>query len=700
MYRIGVDIGGTFTDLVLVSDGTVPRIYKEPSTPHDPAKAIVDGLRALATGEGLGLDELLGRTRLFVHGTTIATNTVIQRNGPPTGLICTEGFRDVLYFRDGFKDDRFNLRFAPPQPFVDRHLRIGVPERVDSAGQVVTQLDEGAVRAAAQRCRERGVRTVAVAFLWSMVNPAHEHRAAEIVREEIPGAFVVCSSDVLPEIREWQRTSAAVLSAYLLPGIDAYFQDLLRVLADEGLPAPPLIMQLNGGCASVREILQRPVYALHSGPAAAPAAATHHTARRGVSGNVITVDMGGTSFDVCVVNDGRPALSRDLTVDGQPVGVAGIAVHTVGAGGGSIASIDDGGALRVGPMSAGATPGPAAYGSGGTLPTVTDANVVLGYIQPETFLGGRRELRRDLAEQAMAEHVAGPLAVDLDEAAAGVVRVVNAHMVAAIRAVSVDQGLDPRRFTLVSGGGAGGLHTVSLARELGMERVVIPREAGTLCAFGMAVTNVRHDGMRAHFCNSSELSAAVIAEIHRDLESQARAQLTEEGFGPDQIAIGWMVDARYPGQAHELTVELPATASIDAGAIEAAFHAAHDRQFGYRRDGMPVEILHWRIAATGALPAATEPVVELSGATPQPSLVREMHIVGQGRCPVPIYDADAFPVGGSVRGPAVLASATTTILLERKEDVLTFDDPASFVVDIGVEPESSIAVLSESMEHA
>ncbi len=549
MLRIGIDIGGTFTDLTVLEDDGRAHLWKEPTTPDDPLRAIVTGLEGMAGSLDRSVSDLLGEARLFVHGTTIATNTVIQRNGPRIGLLATGGFRDVLYFRDAWKPERFNVRFAPPEPFVDRFLRLGVTERINSAGEVVTELDEDQVREHARYLGRHGVEAVAVAFLWSIMNPDHEQRAAAILQEELPDAYVICSADVVPEIREWERTSAAVLSAYILPGIDGYFRRLKGEVTSSGLREDPLIMQLNGGCAPIDEVLKRPVYALHSGPAAAPAAAAYHAGRRGLA-DVITIDMGGTSFDVCLVRDGAPARSRSIRVDQQPVGVEGVAVHSVGAGGGSIAFVDEGGALNVGPRSAGSVPGPAAYGAGGTEPTVTDANVVLGYLDPKAFLGGRRELRADLAEEAVAKGVGEPLGLDPVAAAAGVIRVVNASMTAAVRAVSVERGLDPRNFALVVGGGAGGLHSCGIARDLGIRQVVIPREAGTLCAFGMTVTDVRHDYLEALHATSGSLDSTALDRLYGGLEEKGRSRLLEDGFEAEEIVVERSVDARYPGQVY------------------------------------------------------------------------------------------------------------------------------------------------------
>jgi len=669
VHRIGIDIGGTFTDFSIADETGRAFLWKEPSRPDDPLGAILDGLRASAEQLGTTLGDLLADTRLLVHGTTVATNTVIQRNGPRTGLVCTQGFRDVLFFRDAFKPERFNIRISPPEPFVDRYLRVGVRERIWSDGSIVSPLHEDDVRAAAAHFRRHDVKTIAVALLWSIVNPDHERRVAEILREELPDAYVVCSADVLPEIREWERTSAAVLSAYLLPAIDGYLRRLEAALHEEGLTGAPLIMQLNGGCAPIDEILRRPVYVLHSGPAAAPAAAAHHAALHGLQ-DLITVDMGGTSFDVCLIRGGAPARSRTLQVELQPVGVAGVDVHSIGAGGGSIAHVDAGGALRVGPRSAGSVPGPVAYGLGATEPTVTDANVTLGYLAPEAFLGGRRELHPDLARQAIEERIAAPLGLDVLRGAAGIIRVVNTNMAAAIRAVSIERGYDPRVFSLLCGGGAGGLHASALASDLGIGDVIIPREAGTLCAFGMTVTDVRHDYVKAAPFLSGSLGPAVLQAVFDELEGEGRARLSADGFTEDEIALERFVDARYPGQVHELTIALATPdgplSDEDMRGLEQTFHSEHQRQFSYNRPELEVELLHWRVGAVGRTGSARAAGEQLPPAEAEAAQIgsRQIYIQATGALEtVPLYQAEQLQDGAIVLGPAVVAGETTTILL-------------------------------------
>jgi N-methylhydantoinase A len=690
-YRVGIDIGGTFTDFVIIDEQGEVTLWKEDSTPDDPKAAIEKGLRDVTANLGISLEDLLSDTEAFVHGSTIATNTLIQRNGGPVGLLCTDGFRDVLYFRDGYKPERFNVHLERPEDFVDRYLRIPVPGRINVDGDVLTELDESAVRAAAARFREAGVKAVAVAFLWSVVNGEHEERAAEILREELPGVGVLCSKDVLSEIREWERTSATVLSAYVLPKIGDYLRRLEDFLGESKLAHPAQYMQINGGCSTVEEIMMRPVNTLGSGPAAAPAAAAFHLAAGagetaggngngasangsgyGGDGNVITVDMGGTSFDVCLIREGRPAMSRSIQVEFQPIGVAGVEVQSIGAGGGSIAWIDTGGALRVGPQSAGAKPGPACYGAGGEEPTVTDANVVLGYLSPEAFLGGRRTLRDDLSEQAVASRVSDKLGLDPLQGAAGIIEVVNANMVGGIRSVSVERGIDPRGYMLVSGGGAGGLHAARLARQLGMGQVMVPPEASTFCAFGMTVTDVRHDYTLSHHALSPTMDISELDDPFAKLEAEARERLRADGFSDDQIQLERSVDARYRNQVHELTIPIPSAEKYSADDLKTivdTFHAEHDSQFTYSLEDVPVEFLHWRLAAIAVSPRVPRPESEVASDPEQAGAdakigERDAYFPEFGeKVPTPVYSTTKLPNGARITGQAIVESPTTTLVI-------------------------------------
>lgn len=686
--RIGVDIGGTFTDFTLLDESGTIKSWKEDSDKVDPVHAIMTGLSAVARNEGRSLRELLGDTEQFVHGSTIATNALIERDGARVALICTEGFRDVLYLRDGYKPNRFDVSWDHPGTFVDRSLCLGVRERIDRDGNVLVALDEDAVRRFAERLRAERVEAVAVALLWSSASDRHELRVRSILEEELPDIPIVHSADVLPEIGEWHRTSATVLSSYVQPAVSTYLARLKDALAREGLRRPPLIMQINGGCSSVEEVIRRPVFTLASGPAAAPAAASYYARELGHD-DVITIDMGGTSLDVCVIHRGRPTMAKS-EVEQQPIGVSGVEVLSVGAGGGSIGWIDEGGALRVGPESAGSRPGPACYAAGGRRPTVTDANVALGYIDPGAFLGGRRLLRRDLAEQAIEEHVAGPLGVDVQHAAAGMLEIVNANMAGAIRTVSVERGIDPRDFVLLAGGGAGGLHATALARMVGMRKVIVPAQAGTLCAFGMSVTDVRQDYLRALHTTSATVDPADLTALFKELEDEARARASAQGFGPADVVFERAVDARYPGQVHELTVPVERDGQYDAAAvraIEELFHAEHERRFSYAMRGKPLEFLHWRLSAygkTGLRQQAKQRGSQTFAApTTERSLLgeREVTFAKSGPTVVQVHDTERMAPGSHVRGPAVVQAPDTTVLLQ-PGDELVMDAARSLVIDV------------------
>ncbi len=497
---------------------------------------------------------------------------------------------------------------------------------------------------------------------------------------------VVCSHAVLPEIREWERTSATAMSAYIVPRISEYLRNVERELSENGLQRPPLIMQINGGCARIPDILRVPVNILASGPAAAPAAALHFAGN--VGEDLITVDMGGTSLDVCMIQGGRAAMSRDIQVEDQPIGVSAVDVHSIGAGGGSIAWIDAGDALRVGPRSAGSRPGPACYDFGGSEPTVTDANVVLGYLSPDAFLGGRRRLRDDLSREAVERHVGQPLGLDAVEAAAGIVQVVNANMVGAIRAVTIERGIDPRGFTLVCGGGAGGLHATEMARALGMERVFVPLEAGVFCAFGMTVTDVRHDHLAALHAISDSIDLDVVNEVLGRLEEKAAGELTEEGFDPAEIRLERSVDARYPGQVHEITVPVPSGGPLgerELATLVSAFHDQHRAQFAYSREDMPIECLHWRVAAVGAgrtWPRGDAETNGHRGAPRQAARTREAYFAAAGGLvETPVHDVAELSVGVSVDGPALITAPTTTIVLH-PGDLLTRPTIDGFLIAV------------------
>ena len=677
--RLGIDIGGTFTDVVLLSEDGEVAVWKEPTTPEEPILGMEAGIRGLAAEKGMEVSDLLHGVDVFVHGTTIATNAVIQRRGARVGLLCTKGFRDVLYFRDGFKPERFNVHLSHPGALVERYLRLSVSERIDQSGSVLTPLDEAQVLAAAERFRESDVSAITIAFLWSVVNSSHEERAEEILRSALPDVPVIKSSAVLPELGEWDRTSAAVLSAFVMPPIESYLSQLGGRLERLGLKSRFYVMQVNGGCASPEEILRRPVYVLASGPAAAPTAGRPYAERFGVE-DALIVDMGGTSFDVSMIRKGRTRMSRGLRVADQPLGVAGVEVLSVGAGGGSIAWLDSGGALRVGPQSAGAVPGPACYGQGGQEPTVTDANVAVGYLKPEAFLGGRQHLDAAAARASIRDRIAEPLGLEIEEAAGGILEIVNTNMVGAIRAVSVERGIDPRGFLMIVAGGAGGLHGVAIARALGIPRVIVPKEAGGFCAFGMTMTDVRHDHVHALYRVSSELTPEEIGSIFGDLETSAHDRLVAEGFADDEIGFERWIVARYTGQVHQITLSTPNGGSLDPDAIETAFHEAHMREFTYARTELPIEVLNWQVTGVGRVrgQAMAAPAPTSKHEAPAPTAVREAYFAETKEyMQTAVYDGDALPAGATLKGPAIIQWPTTTVLVGAADGATMLEDGLS-----------------------
>jgi N-methylhydantoinase A len=664
--RLGIDIGGTFTDFALIGDAGVVELFKTSTTPHAPEEAIKTGLSAMAQERGQSVEAFLGGIDRIVHGSTIGLNAVVKGDGPRVGLLTTEGFRDVLYLRDGHKPNRYNLQTVPPEPLVPRYLRLGIRERIDSEGKVVTALDEQSVRAGSEVFRREGVESIAVSFLWSMLNPAHEQRARAILAEELPGVYVALSSDVLPAIREYPRTAATVLSAYVGPILGPYLRRLDAHLKLSGYGRDLLVMQVTGGAALVAEIEERPVLGVVSGPAAGPAAAAAIGNEEGER-DLMLVEMGGTSFDVSLVSDGATPMSTDLKIGEVPLGVAAVDVHSIGAGGGSVAWVDGGGMLRVGPMSAGADPGPACYGRGGTKPTVTDADVVLGYLNPDNFLGGRMRLDVEAAESAIWT-VAEPLGMTVHEAAAAIYEVVNTKMVGAMRAVSVMRGIDPRRYMAVVGGGAGGTHGSKIAEDLGMSKAICPRMAGALCAFGMLVADVRHGYLTTRPMNTASIDADEFARIFAAMEHRAVAQLRAQGFKDDAIVLERAVDAKYPHQAHEITIPAPAGA-FDATAVAQltdGFHARHKQLYNYDRKDMPVDINGWRVNATGKLPAPQLASTEAGSTDPGPASrgTRPAHFAADGGfVDTRVFDGGLLRPGMVIEGRAIVELPTTTIVL-------------------------------------
>jgi N-methylhydantoinase A len=609
--RVGVDIGGTFTDIVVTRPDGALLVSKVSSTPEDPGRAVVSGLAALLREARIPPAAVAE----IVHGTTVGSNAILQKKGARTGLLTTRGFRDVLEIGRIRTPDLFDLAWDKPAPLVERRLRLEVDERIAADGSVVRPLDPASVLAAVDRLLAEGVDVVAVCFINSYVDPAHEREAERLIRERYPRLPVSPSCRVLPEQKEYERTSTTVVNAYLLPIMRRYLDTLAAGLRGIGIEAPLLVIASNGGVVGARAAAERPVFAVQSGPSAGVAGAARLGQAAGER-NLIAFDMGGTTAKASLIEDGRVSLtseyefregisttSRFIKAGGYMLKVPAVDIAEVGAGAGSIAWIDDGGLLRVGPESAGAAPGPACYALGGTRPTVTDANVVLGFLNPAYLAGGDLPLDAGRAHAAIRDRVAGPLGLGVVEAAHGVREVANANMARAIRSVTIERGRDPRDFTLIAFGGSGPVHAVDVARALEIPRVLVPVAPGVFTAVGMLASDVEHHLVRAHAALLARLAPAAANAVIDEMAAEARALLRAEGYPDERIRLGVGCDLRYAGQASELTIPLPPGRfePESLAALGAAFGAEYRATYGYASDE-DLELVNVRLVATGVRP--------------------------------------------------------------------------------------------------
>ncbi|MEQ8719563.1 MAG: hydantoinase/oxoprolinase family protein [Acidimicrobiales bacterium] len=662
--EIGVDVGGTFTDLVVAADGD-RRVYKTPSTPDDPARGVITGITLAADDVGEDLRTFLGRVERIVHGTTITTNAVLTGNGARVGFLTTRGFRDLLNMRRGLREHQYSNKYGPPPALVPRHRIIPITERIDVEGTVSIPLVESDVVQAARFLRDENVEAVAVSYLWSFLNPSHERRTIEILREELPGVYLSASSDVLPQIRVYERNSTTALNAYVGPPLSRYLANLRSALDDSGFGGVLLIMQSNGGVMAPEVASRLAVNTLLSGPAGGPVAGVAYGALHGLT-NVITVDMGGTSFDVSLVQKGEPVISSEASISGYHVGVPMLDTHTIGSGGGSIASIDSGGLFTVGPASAGADPGPACYSRGGENPTVTDADLLLGYLDPSSF-SDAIALNPDLAREAVRSRVAEPLGLDVTAAAAGIYEIVNSDMAGAVRVVSVNRGHDPREFALVIAGGAGAVHACPIAEELGIDFIMVPHEASVLCAAGMLLSDLKHTFVRTYPVDVAELDLDHVRRLLREMTDDATATLRAEKVEEDQIRYAYAVDARYIGQFGE--VEVPAFPGLDVSAdtvadVVSRFHKIHDNLYGYSMESAPVEIINLRLTAVGETETGELTEIEVDGLASGQAMkgTRPAYFDGDF-VDTPVYDAELLAVDEIVEGPAIVEQSTTAIVV-------------------------------------
>ncbi len=669
--RLGVDVGGTFTDLVLSLPGGRLALSKVTTTPHDPGEAIAAGTAALLAEAGIAP----AAVQEVVHGTTVASNTILQRVGARTGLLTTHGFRDVLEIGRIRTPGMFDLAWRKPKPLVPRRWRLEARERIGADGGVVLPLQEGSVRDAAAFFLAEGVEAVALCFINSYANPAHELRAAALLRGAAPGLAVTASCEVLPEIKEYERTSTAVVNAYLLPAMRGYLARLRERLAAIGVTAPVQIMASNGAMIGLALAQERPVFAVASGPAGGVVGAARLGPVIGAR-DIIVFDMGGTTAKAALVEDGEPATvteyefrdgisapSRFIKGGGYMLKVPAIDIAEVGSGGGSLAKVDAGGLLVVGPESAGGFPGPACYGQGTTRPTVTDANMVLGLLNPQALAGGSLPVDAALSRAAVEQHVARPLGLSLLDAAHGIRLVANLNMARAIRAVTVERGKDPRDLVLMAFGGGGPLHAVDVARLLGMKRVLISPVAGVFSAAGMLAADAAHEFVRPLLVPLAQVRPVAVADALAAMAAEGRAALAMDGYGAADVALRFAADVRYLGQSSQLTVPLPA--GFDAATLRDAFEALYLTTFSYVAAGEPVELVNLRLTAVGL--ATTR--LDFAGLTLDARAMAGAEgtravSFAKGAAPVATRLLPRAALGEApIAGPAIIESYDTTIVV-------------------------------------
>lgn len=658
--EIGVDIGGTFTDVVCRRPGQPTQILKLPTTRDDPGQAVLAAVRRL---DEMGALQG-GQVSRFVHGTTVATNAVLQRQGARVGLLTTEGFRDVLEIGRQLRRALYEVCLHPETPgfLAPRAFRGEVAERIDAQGQIIIPLDEAALLRAADKLVALGAQAIAIVFLFAFLNPVHERRAAALLRQRHPGIAISISSEVDPAFREYERTAVTAFDAYIKPIVDGYLDRLQGGLAQAGVAAPLQIMQSRGGLAGAAVARERPVRLFLSGPAAGVMGACNIGARNGVD-NLISIDIGGTTCDIALIEQGAPTIRTEGAIDGYPVRVSMIDINPIGAGGGSIAWLDGAGGLRVGPRSAGSEPGPACYGRGGEAATVTDASLLLGYLDPGYFAAGSVALQKDLARAAIGNGVAKPLALTDAEAAQGIHRVLNGQMAEGIRAVSVRRGHDPRGFSLVALGGAGPLHAIALAEELGIRRILVPPHPGVLSAQGLLDATVEHEVTMAFGHALATLAVTDLAQAYQGIDNRARSLMAREDLQPESCSVRHYADVCFVGQSHHLDVPVDLAGPDPIAAIYQTFLETHDRINGHRFEA-PARIVNLRTVHRASGAAASGYSVQPAEAGKIEKASRAVHLPGHDKAiEVAILDRAAMTPGQTFLGPAIIEQADATTLL-------------------------------------
>lgn len=661
-FRIAVDSGGTFTDIALLDENEQNiQITKVPSTPENPAIAVMTGVLKVLADNKATSEEI----SYFLHGTTVATNALLELKGAVTALITTRGFRDVLEIGRQTRPALYSFFQRKAPAIVPRELRFEVDERILYNGEIEIPLKEEDVFSLARILRGKNIESAAVCFMHSYREPTHEKKVKQILQQEMPGVFVSCSSEVLPEFKEYERTSTVCINAYVMPAIKKYLEYLEEQLKKKNIQSPLYIMQSNGGIISSRMAREHSARTVLSGPAGGVNAGIFLSKLTGDS-ELISMDMGGTSLDVSLISGGQPRYSTESSIGSYPLKLPMIEIHTIGAGGGSIAAIDPGGALKVGPESSGAVPGPACYGRGGDRPTVTDANLVLGRINSHYLLAGQMEVYPEKSVQVIQKHIADPLGVSVEEAAEGIIKVVNANMVRGIRVVSVEKGYDPREFALVAFGGAGPLHALELARELAINKVIIPPRPGINSALGMLTADIRRDYVLTRITREERLSPRFLETLFHKLQSQALEELEQEGFKYENLSFFRTADLRYPRQAYELNISLGAERleKIDLEKMIQDFHDVHLQSYGYNRREENIEVVNVRLTAVGKMHSLKVKAEKMVHREMNQAIQNFRRVYYNGEfIKTPVYNREKLVPGGIIPGPAIVEQLDSTTVI-------------------------------------
>lgn len=659
-YRIGVDTGGTFTDVALISDKTGESyITKVPSTPENSSIGVMAGVREILSETGVESKDVA----FFTHGSTVATNTLLERKGAKTALVTTKGFKDVLEIGRQTRPKLYNFRARRPNPLISRDLRWELDERVNAQGEIIKEVNSKEIDEISKKIKEYNIESVVICFINSFLNDDNEIKAKQLLQEKFPELSFTTSAEILPEIKEFERTSTVAVNGYVMPKMKSYLRDLEGALNEEDIPSDLYIMQSNGGIITTDTAVEQPVRTVLSGPAGGVIAGTDISEQTG-KGNLITIDMGGTSLDTALIENGIPQYTTNSHINDFPINVPMVDMHTIGSGGGSIAWIDSGGALRVGPESAGATPGPVCYDKGGTEPTVSDANAILGRLNPDAILGGRMKMNMKDSRRVMKEKIADPLGLSVEEAAEGILKVVNANMVRGIRVISVEKGHDTRDFSLLAFGGAGPLHAVDISKELECKNVVVPPSPGITCASGMLIADVRHDYVNSFISDTKEIDKSHLSQVYGKLQDEAVVSLKKQGFVNEKTDIKRSIDLRYAGQAYEINVPINdgeiTTQTLD-DSIK-VFHDIHEKVYGFKREGEKLETVNVRLSAMGLIEKPERGKEVIDNVKDLEFDSRDVYFDGAYH-KTNIYNREDLNSTITIEGPAVVEQLDSTIII-------------------------------------